>query len=85
MKKIITTEDLLNDRTIFTEERANKIKENVAKEVARIRGGARENSGRKAIVSGKILKFTKRLTEEEAKFIDYAREHHINYDELMEG
>lgn len=45
---------------------------------------ARESNGRKHI-TGTILKFTKRLAEQEAKFIYYAREHHINYDELMQG
>ena len=83
--KRITTEDILNDRTLFTKEDVQEIEAEVANEVARIRGGKRENSGRKAIVSGKILKFTKRLTEDEAKFIDYARKHHIDYEQLMQG
>lgn len=45
-------------------------------------GGARANSGRKT-ATGKVLKFTKRLSEDEVRFINYAREHHINYDDLM--
>ena len=48
------------------------------------RGGKSENSVRPWITA-KALKFTKRLTEDEAKFIDYAREHNINYDDLMQG
>lgn len=48
------------------------------------RGGKRENTGRPR-TTAKILKITKRLTEDEVRFIDYAREHHINYDDLMQG
>ena len=44
-----------------------------------------KNSGRKSAVTGKLLKFTKRLTDEEVKFINYAREHNINYNDLMQG
>ncbi len=78
-----TNDDLMKE--LLTPEECAEIKADVAAEIVRVRGGLRENSGRKAIVTGKILKFTKRLTEEEARFIDYAREHHINYDDLMEG
>ena len=39
----------------------------------------------KGNVTGQVLDFTKRLTEKEARFIDYAREHNINFDDLMEG
>lgn len=81
MRKIITTEDLLN---AMDEKRADKIRENVRKEVEKYKwGGARQNSGRKRSVN--VLKFTKRLSEKEVEFIDYARAHHINYDDLMQG
>ena len=72
--KKITTEDILNDRTMFTEKQAKKIW-----------GGVRANSGRKAKPKGEVLSFTKRLTEKESRFIDYARAHNINYDDLMQG
>ena len=81
--KPITTKDIMNE--LLTSEEIAEVEADVKKEVARIRGGKREGSGRKATVKGKILKFTKRLTDEEVKFIDYAREHNINYDELMQG
>ena len=81
--KPITTKDIMNE--LLTSEEIAEVEEDVKKEVARIRGGKREGSGRKAKVNGKILKFTKRLTDEEVKFIDYARQHNINYNELMEG
>lgn len=79
-KKIITNEDLINSLSL---ERQAKINREVESNIKKW-GGARENSGRKMIV-GKVLKFTKRLTEEEVKFIDYARKHHLNYDDLMQG
>lgn len=37
MKKLRTIEDILNDRTLFTEEQANRIRANVDKEVAKIK------------------------------------------------
>ena len=80
-KKIITNDDIIAQ---LPQERQNKINAEVEKNVAKW-GGARENSGRKSVVKGKVLKFTKRLTDEEARFIDYAREHHINYEDLMQG
>ena len=81
--KPITTKDIMNK--LLTSEEIAEIENDVKKEVARIRGGKREGSGRKTVIKGKILKFTKRLTDEEVKFIDYAREHHLNYNELMQG
>lgn len=35
MKKIVTTDDILNDRTLISQERAEKILANVEKEVAK--------------------------------------------------
>lgn len=37
MKKIITTDDILNDRTIISQEKADKIRANVEKEVAKVK------------------------------------------------
>lgn len=78
--KIITNDDLIN---ALSKERKDKINIEVEKNVKKW-GGVRENSGRKR-VTGQVLDFTKRLTEKEARFIDYAREHNINFDDLMEG
>ena len=75
----ITNDDLINS---LSKERQKKINAEVELNIAKW-GGVRENSGRKSI-TGKVLKFTKRVTEEEAKFIDYARKHHLNYNDLME-
>lgn len=45
-------------------------------------GGARKNAGRKQKFS-MPLKFQIRVTKEEKDFINYAREHHLNYSSLM--
>lgn len=84
-KKVTTTEDILNDRTMFSEKQAEKIRANIEKKAKKIWGGARENAGRKAKPKGQVLEFTKRVTAKEAQFLDYARSHNLNYDELMEG
>lgn len=78
--KIVTTDDLIN---ALPKERQDKINAEVEKNVAKW-GGVRANSGRKR-VAGQVLDFTKRLTEKEARFIDYAREHNIDFDDLMQG
>ena len=77
--KRITNNDLIKS---LSPERQAKIKAEVAEIVAQ-HGGAREGAGRKT-KTGTVLKFTKRLTEQESKFIDYARTHHLNYDDLMQ-
>ena len=76
---ITTTQDLIKR---LPEERQDKINIEVQKNIAKW-GGVRENSGRK-LITGKVLKFTKRLTEEEVKFIDYARKHNLDYNNLMQ-
>ena len=78
--KIITNDDLIN---ALPKERQDKINAEVEKTVAKW-GGVRANSGRKR-VTGQVLDFTKRLTEKEARFIDYTREHNIDVDDLMQG
>lgn len=46
-------------------------------------GGARENAGRKQKFA-LPLKFQIRVTQEEKDFINYAREHNLNYSALMQ-
>ena len=76
-----TNDDIINS---FSKERQENINNLVKKDIAKW-GGVRPNSGRKTVVKGNVLNFTKRLTEKEAEFIDYARTHHIDYDKLMQG
>lgn len=76
-----TNDDIIKSLSKDRQERINNlVKEDIAKW-----GGARVNSGRKTVIEGKVLNFTKRVTEKEAQFIDYARKHNINYDDLMQG
>ncbi len=84
-KKIKTLDDILADRKIFTQEQAERIEKNALETADKIWGGKRKGAGRKPKEPGKVLKFAKRLTEKEAQFIDYARAHNINYDDLMQG
>ena len=78
-----TLKDVMQD--ILNPDEIAEINKEVAEEVKKYRGGKRTGSGRKTIIKGKILQFTKRVTDKEAKFIDYAREHNINFDNLMQG
>lgn len=48
------------------------------------RGGKREGAGRKP-KNGILLKFHVRVSEKEKEFLNYARSHNLNYDELMQN
>lgn len=63
--------------------RKQRIIENSDKEIAKW-GGKRKGAGRKP-VNGVILEFRINVSKQEKEFINYAREHHINYKELMQG
>ena len=77
--KVITNDDIIN---LLPADEQAEIKELIEQDIKKW-GGARKNSGRKP-ATGKVLKFTKRLTEEEVRFINYAREHHLNFNDLMQ-
>ena len=47
-------------------------------------GGKRAGAGRKP-KNGVVLKFQIRVSEKEKEFLKYARNHNLNYDELMQG
>ena len=63
--------------------RKQRIIENSDKEIAKW-GGKRKGAGRKP-VNGVVLEFRINVSKQEKEFIKYAREHHINYEELMQG
>lgn len=48
------------------------------------RGGKRAGAGRKP-ANGVVLSFQIRVSEKEKEFINFARAHNLNYDELMQG
>lgn len=81
--KIVTNDDLIK---MLPEDEQKQIHAEAEAIILEFkgRGGKRENSGRPR-TTAKILKFTKRLKEDEARFINYARKHHINYNDLMQG
>ena len=76
---VITNEDLIKS---LSKERQESINNEVKKNISKW-GGARIGAGRKP--SNNVLKFTRRLSEKENKYIDYLRKNHINIDDLMEG
>ncbi len=80
MRNKITTDDLINQLPL---ERQQKIRENIDKAILKW-GGKRENAGRKP-KTGNVLEFRIRVSKKEKEFIDYARAHNINYDDLMQG
>lgn len=48
------------------------------------RGGERKGAGRKP-KTGVVLKFQIRVSEKEKEFLQYARSHNLDYDNLMQG
>lgn len=83
MNNEITTKDLINNR--LSKDDAKKLFEEAEEEIKIIKwGGKRKGAGRKP-KTGEVLEFRVRLSEKEKQFIDYAREHHLDYDELMQG
>lgn len=75
-----TNDELIN---ALTETRKQKIIENSNKEIAKW-GGKRKGAGRKP-ANGVVLEFRINVSKQEKEFINYARTHHINYEELMQG
>jgi hypothetical protein len=78
-----TTEDLIQQN--FTTEEALELKKEIQEEVEEIKwGGKRKGAGRKP-VNGVVLEFKINVSKQEKEFIKYARKHHLNYEELMQG
>lgn len=83
MKNKTTTQDLINKH--FTAEEAQQLREEISEEVEKIKwGGKRFNAGRKT-KTGVVLKCVVKVSEKEKEFLNYARNHNLNYDELMQG
>lgn len=66
MKKLRTLEDILNDRTMFTEDEANAINANVAKNVAKIK------AGRKPAIEGNSRNKVIKVSDDTKEAINYA-------------
>ena len=96
MKKVITTDDILNNRTLFTEEQADQIRTNVAKEAAKIK------AGRKPAIAGssrnKVIKVSDDTKEaiqyaysigvviniDDVKLLQYVKEHGLTLSNLQQ-
>lgn len=82
--KIITTDDILADRTMFTEEQAKQIEENALKEARKYWGGKREGAGRKP--KGEYaLNIQIKVNAIEFEFLKYAREKCLNLKQIMQN
>lgn len=97
MIKLRTTEDILNDRTMFTEDEANMIRANVEKNVAKI------NAGRKPAIEGnsrnRVIKVSDATKEavnyaysvgiainlEDVKLLQYIKEHGLTLANLKQA
>jgi len=82
MKKEITTQDLISR---LPKGEADALRQEIKEEVEKIKwGGKRQGAGRKP-KTGNVLPFRVRVSEKEKEFLEYARGHNINYDDLMQG
>lgn len=73
MHKLSTTEDLLNDRTLFTEEQAERIRRKSDAEAQRIlHGGRRENAGKKPKIAGHPRNMVVKVSEDTKEALNYA-------------
>lgn len=66
MIKLRTTEDILNDRTMLTEDEANAIRTNVAKNVAKIK------AGRKPAIEGNSRNKVIKVSDDTKEAVNYA-------------
>ena len=80
--KIRTNDDVMKE--LLTEDENAEIKSDVEQEVKKYWGGKRAGAGRKPKTDN-VLVLRIRVSEKEKEFIDWAREHKFNLDELMHG
>lgn len=72
-KKLRTIDEILNDRTIFTQEQADRIEANALKEAQKYWGGKRAGAGRKS--KGEYaLNIQMKVNSIELEFLKQARE-----------
>lgn len=73
MQKLKNTDDILNDRTLFTQEQADKIHANALKEAQNYWGGKRAGAGRKS-KGDYALNIQIKVNAVELEFLKQARE-----------
>lgn len=84
MKKLISAKDIIEDLKTTDPESYSEIKENT-KTVKNTWGGKRASAGRKPKNPNNVLVFQMKVSDSEREFLYYAREHNINYKDLMQG
>jgi len=78
-----TNDDLIKE--LLTPDEQAELYNEADKEAKKIRGGYREGAGRKKKNPDNVLQFQIRVSKKEKQFINYARNHNLDYDSLMEG
>lgn len=76
--------ELQADEVIITKEEFEKLSGDNYYKQTYGRGGKRAGAGRKP-ANGVVLAFQIRVSEKEKEFINFARSHNLNYDDLMRG
>ena len=76
--------EVLPNETIITKEEYTELSGDNYYKATFSHGGKREGAGRKP-KTGVVLEFQVRLSAKEKEFINWARSHNLNYDELMKG
>ncbi len=84
MKKLIDAKDIIEDLNQIDPESYNEIKENT-EAVKKTWGGKRKSAGRKPKNPNNVLVFQMKVSSSEREFLYYAREHNIDYKDLMQG
>ena len=73
MKKLRTTEEILDDRRFFTAEQAQEIRKHSEEEAERIlHGGKRENAGKKPKIVGHSRNIAVKVSQATKEAINYA-------------
>lgn len=83
MDKIKTNDELIKE--LLSQEEQKTLYKEVEEEVNKHRGGARAGAGRKKKDPDNVLKFQVRVSKKEKQFLNYARSHNIDYDNLMQS
>ena len=84
MKKLTDAKDIIEDLKKTDPESYNEIRKNT-EEIKKTWGGKRKSAGRKPKNPDNVLVFQMKVSSSEREFLYYAREHNINYKDLMQG
>jgi len=84
MKKLVDAKNIIEELKHSDPESYKEIKENT-ESVKNTWGGKRKSAGRKPKNPNNVLTFQMKVSDSEREFLYYAREHNINYKDLMQG